>query len=221
MGKALTHHFTKIQKLFLDQVQEDPYLVKTFYLTGGTALAACYLNHRLSEDIDLFSDTPFDEATVIASMAHLITRLGVRSKLSKILGRLRYDLTFPNKQLLKVDFVFYDFSHIEPTNTLGTLAVDSVGDIAVNKLLAISQRTASKDFVDLYFLLKKYSMWDLQHGVEHKFKLEIEPLYLSSLFAKAEELTDMPVMKKPLSLETLKKFFLSEAMRLASKFVKS
>lgn len=220
MGQPLKKHFTKIQKLFLDKVQLDPYLVKIFYLTGGPALAACYLNHRLSEDIDLFSDTAFDEATVTASMAHLVTSLGVRSKLSKILGRLRYDLTFPNNALLKVDFVFYDFSHIEPTNTFGDLMVDSVGDIAVNKLLSISQRTASKDFVDLYFLLKKYTVWDLQHGVEHKFKLEIEPLYLSSLFAKAEELTDLPIMKKPLSLETLKKFFLAEATRLASKFVK-
>lgn len=220
MGKALTHHFTKIQKLFLDQVKQDPYLVKTFYLTGGTALAACYINHRLSEDIDLFSDTAFDEATVTASMAHLVTSLGVRSKLSKNLGCLRYDLTFPNNELLKVDFVYYDFSHIEATNTLGTLAVDSIRDIAVNKLLAISQRTASKDFVDLYFLLKKYTVWDLQHGVKNKFKLEIEPLYLSSLFAKAEELTDLPIMNKQLSLKTLKTFFLAEAKKLASKFVK-
>lgn len=220
MGQALTQHFTKIQKLFLDQVQQDPNLVKTFYLTGGTALAAYYLNHRLSEDIDLFSDTPFDEATVIAAMAHLVTGLGVRSKLSKILGRLRYDLTFPNNKLLKVDFVFYDFSHIEPTNVFGTLVVDSMGDIAVNKLLSISQRTVSKDFVDLYFLLKKYTVWDLQHGVEHKFKLEIEPLYLSSLFAKSEKLTDLPVMKKKLTLDQLKTFFLAQARRLASKFVK-
>ena len=220
MGQTLTQHFTKVQQLFLNQFQKDQHLVKTFYLTGGTALSACYLDHRNSEDIDLFSEKPFDEIFVIAAMKNIVTALKVRSKLSKILGRLRYDLSFPDDAFLKIDFVHYDFSHIEPVHTLENISVDSMGDIAVNKLLSISQRTASKDFVDLYFLLKKYTLWDLQHGVEHKFKLEIEPLYLSSLFAKAGEFTDLPVMKKPLSLETLKTFFLAEAKKLASKFIK-
>jgi predicted nucleotidyltransferase component of viral defense system len=30
-----------------------------FYLTGGTALSRCYLNHRYSDDLDLFvNDNP-------------------------------------------------------------------------------------------------------------------------------------------------------------------
>jgi predicted nucleotidyltransferase component of viral defense system len=31
-------------------------LAGTFYLTGGTALAAFYLHHRVSDDLDLFSE---------------------------------------------------------------------------------------------------------------------------------------------------------------------
>ena len=30
-----------------------------FYLTGGTALGRCYLNHRYSDDIDLFLNNAF------------------------------------------------------------------------------------------------------------------------------------------------------------------
>ncbi len=220
MGQTLTAHFTATQKHFLDEVRREPYLLKKFYLTGGTALAACYLNHRESEDIDLFTDAPFEESTVIAAMGRITTRLHAKSTLAKIHDRLRYDLSFPKGGLLKIDFVFYDFKHIEPVNTLDGLSVDSIGDIAVNKLLALSQRTASKDFVDLFFLLKKYTMWDLRHGVEHKFKLDIDPFYLSALFAKAEDLTDMPIMKKKLSLEILKKFFLNEARTLAAPLLK-
>ena len=220
MGQTLTHHFTAIQQHFLDEVRREPYLVDKFYLTGGTALAACYLNHRESEDIDLFTDVPFEESTVIAAMGRITTRLHVKSTLAKIHERLRYDLAFPKNELLKVDFVFYDFKHIEPVNRLNALAVDSIGDIAVNKLLAMSQRTASKDFVDLYFLLKRYTIWDLRQSVEHKFKLDIDPLYLSALFAKSEKLTDMPIMKKKLSLEVLKKFFLNEARTLAAPLLK-
>ncbi len=221
MGQALTHHFSGIQKQFLDQVRHEPYLIEKFYLTGGTALAACYLNHRESEDIDLFTDTPFDSATVIAAMSRMTAALKVKATLATIHERLRYDLAFPDGQLLKIDFVFYDFKHIEPVNHLDTLAIDSVGDIAVNKLLALSQRTASKDFVDLYFLLKLYTVWDLRQAVEHKFKMDIDPLYLSALFAKSEDLTDMPIMKKKLSLEALKKFFLNEARSLAAPMLKA
>lgn len=220
MGQTLTRYFTRIQLRFLDEIRHEPYLIGKFYLTGGTALAACYLNHRESEDIDLFTDTPFDSAIVIAAMARMTATLKVKATLTTIHERLRYDLAFPDGQLLKIDFVFYDFKHLEPVNHLDTLAVDSIGDIAVNKLLALSQRTASKDFVDLYFLLKRYTVWDLRQSVEHKFKLDIDPFYLSALFSKAEELTDMPIMKKKLTLETLKKFFLNEAKALAAPMLK-
>lgn len=220
MGQTLSKHFTSVQQKFLDEVRHESYLIKRFYLTGGTALAACYLNHRKSEDIDLFTDTAFDESIVIAAMGRITTHLRVKSTLVKIHERLRYDLSFSKNHLLKVDIVFYDFKHIEPTNSLDGLSVDSIGDIAVNKLLALSQRTASKDFTDLYFLLKKYTVWDLRQSVEHKFKLDIDPLYLSALFAKVEDLTDMPIMKKKLSLEVLKKFFLNQARSLAAPLLK-
>lgn len=220
MGQTLKRYFTPIQRRFLNEIGKDTYITQAFYLTGGTALAACYLNHRLSEDIDLFSEAPFDESLIIASMKKITKQLAAKSTLTKIHGRLRYDLALPNNELLKIDFVFYDFKHIESTNQLGTLVVDSIEDIAVNKLLAISQRTASKDYVDLYFILKKYTVWDLRHGVERKFKMEIEPFYLSSLFAKAEELQELPIMKKKLTLDQLKRFFLKEAKRLALTMVK-
>lgn len=48
------------------------------------------------------------------------------------------------------------FDQIEKTEMFyNGLPVDSIADIAVNKLLTISQRTASKDFIDLYYILKK------------------------------------------------------------------
>jgi len=220
MGQTLKNNFDTIQRLFLTELQKNLYITKTFYLTGGTALSACYFNHRISEDIDLFSETPFNESLVIAFMKNVATKLHITSTVVKINGRLRYDLTFPHNKLLKIDFVFYDFKHIEPVNHIGNLAVDNIGDIAVNKLLSISQRTTSKDYVDLYFILKKYTLWDLQHGVEHKFKMEIEPFYLSSLLAKADELDALPIMKKKISLDTLKTFFLSEAKKLAEPMLK-
>ena len=152
-------------------------------------------------------------------MAKICTKLKANSELTRIEDLYRYDLT-RTRDKLKVDFSWYDFALLESPNRIGDLAVDSFTDIAVNKLLSISQRTASKDYVDLYFILKQWTVWDLRHGVEHKFKLDLEPLYLSSLFVKVTELTDLPIMKKKLTLEELRAFFLKEAKRLAAPMIK-
>lgn len=213
--------FLKHQRIFLDEIAKDPYFCSIFYLTGGTALAACYLHHRLSEDIDLFSKEKLDEPRVTRIIAGIANRLHLTIDYTRIHDRLAYIMTFPTKEKLKVDIVSYPYQQIEHTEvSYRGFPIDSIADIAVNKLMTISQRTASKDFVDLYFILKKYTIWDLRHGVEHKFKMDIEPFYLSALFAKAAELEELPIMKKKLTLERLKTFFLKEAKRLAMTMVK-
>ncbi len=45
---------TAVQKSFLSEFEKSE-LREVFRLTGGTALSAFYLEHRLSEDIDFFS----------------------------------------------------------------------------------------------------------------------------------------------------------------------
>ena len=221
MGKNLTFHFTTIQKLFLTTLLGDSYIKDTFYLTGGTALSACYLNHRMSEDIDLFSPHPLDEPRVVRSISERIGPIVQSIDYVRIHDRLAYTITFPKKQKLKVDIVYYPYKLLESSNKdYHGLPIDSMADISVNKLMTLSQRTTTKDYVDLYYLLKKYTTWDLREGVAHKFKMDIEPLFASSLYSNAVELTTLPIMKKKLTLETLKKFFLGEAKKLAMTMVR-
>ncbi len=190
-------HFLKHQRIFLEDIAKNLYFRETFYLIGDTALAACYLNHRLSEDIDLFTNQKLDELRVNEIVAGIAKQLHLTIEFVRIQDRLGYTIQFPTHEKLKVNIVSYDFEQIEkPSLFFNELPVDSFSDIAVYKLMTISQRTASKDFVDLYFILKKYTVWDLRLGVKHKFKMEIEPFYLSSLFVKAEELQELPIMKK-------------------------
>ena len=220
MGKTLTTHFTRDQRTFLSHLRTFPPILTSFYLTGGTALAACYFNHRVSEDIDLFSRHPFRHEHVISTMAAISKRMRAKTTYAIVDTSLRYDMLLAGNRKLKIDFVHYDFTQLEKPNNLDGLSVDSIEDISVNKLLTISQRTAPKDFVDLYFVLKQYTLWDLRIGVEHKFGLEIEPLYMASLLKKVDELDTLPVMKKKLSLETLKTFFLAETKKLAAPMLK-
>lgn len=216
MGKVSVFLFTPIQKRFLNALLDDPYIPATFYLTGGTALAACYLNHRVSEDIDLFSIKPLEEQRVVSSVSQRIGPIAKTIEYVRIHDRLGYTISFTNNQKLKVDVVSYPYEQLENSKKIYRgLSIDSMVDIGVNKLMTISQRTASKDYVDLYYILKKYTMWDLRHGVEHKFKMDIEPLFASSLYSNVDQLTTLPNMKKKLTIEQLQTFFLREARRLA------
>ena len=218
MGKVT---LTRTQELILTTLSSEPYIADTFYLTGGTVLSAFYYHHRESEDIDLFTATPFDQDFIRSWMQKTESRYGWKLTYRQVFERQTYEISWKNHQG-KIEFVHYDFPKIEQSKLkyLG-FQIDTKGDIGTNKLLTISQRTTTKDFVDLYFLLQKdFSWWDLMHGVAHKFGIEIDKIYLSSLLTKVQELDTLPIMKKKLTLEQLKTFFLGEAKRLAMTMVK-
>src|SRR3990167_62450 len=58
MGKVQI--LTQNQKDILDEVVKQDYFKRNFYFTGGTALSEFYLQHRYSDDIDLFSEEKLD-----------------------------------------------------------------------------------------------------------------------------------------------------------------
>jgi predicted nucleotidyltransferase component of viral defense system len=219
MGKVT---LTPTQEQILTIIADEPYFSKTFYMTGGTALSAFYYHHRESEDIDLFTQQPFDQTFVQSWMTKQQKIHNWKLTYTQVFERQTYEISWKD-HVGKIDFVRYDFRRLSPsTIQYKNIAVDSLPDIAVNKLLSISQRTAVKDYVDLYFLLPKdFTWWDLMGSVEKKFGIEIEKVYLSSLLLKVDQFDALPIMTKKLSLETLKKFFLSEAKNLAMTMVKA
>ena len=60
MGKEILRDW---QKATIEYVFAQPDAAH-FYLSGGTALAAYYLNHRASDDLDFFSEQDFPTTTV-------------------------------------------------------------------------------------------------------------------------------------------------------------
>ena len=52
------------QKNILSLLSKEKIISDNFYLSGGTALAEFYLNHRLSEDLDFFSEKEFDPQAI-------------------------------------------------------------------------------------------------------------------------------------------------------------
>ena len=149
---------TSSQKLALRLFAGSP-LSEKFYWTGGTALAYHYLHHRMSDDLDFFSDTQFEYEPLYvwseayrekAGFRHLTTR--------KIFDR--HEFVFENGKQLKIEFVYYNHGR----KTLGKreikegILVDSLIDMAANKTLALIDRDDPKDIFDLYYFMTREHM---------------------------------------------------------------
>src|SRR3989344_5308284 len=215
-----TIKFTPKQKIIFEEIIKNDFLIQNFYFTGGTALSAVYLNHRLSEDLDFFSQEKFDTLPIV----NLITELSQKHKFKirseeKAVVRI-FLLEFKDKEKLKVDFGYYPYKRLEKGNRIDNFQVDSLLDIAINKLQTIHQRSEPKDFVDLYYLLKEFTIWDLMEGVRIKFLIEIDPYTIAADCLKADTFKSLPIMLLPLDLLELKSFYKDLAKKLGERVVK-
>lgn len=212
--------FTLLQRFIFDEFAINPKLTKQFYFTGGTALSAVYFHHRESEDLDFFSENDFESERVenfiekIAKEKRLLIRFTQKER-TKIFELLR-----SGKVEIKVDFALYPYKRIRKGMKINNVYIDSLQDIATNKLQTITNRTEVKDFVDLYFLLKQFTLWDLIYGVKDKFRMELDLIWLGTDFLKVEKFDFLPKMLVPLELAELKDFYKSLAKKLGMKAVK-
>lgn len=217
MGKIQL--ITKEQKVILGEISQSAFLQSRFYFTGGTALSAVYLQHRYSDDLDFFSGERFDNQVLLTLMQEWSKKYSFTFNPRFVEVVYIFDLTFPNNSTLKLDFAYYPCNQIEKPWLWEETRTDSLIDIAVNKLLTISHRSEVKDFVDLYFLLENFTIWDLRDGVQAKFNIEVEPLLLASDMLKVEDFDYLPKMIKPLTLDELKSFFRQKVKEISRKSV--
>jgi len=86
--------------------------------------------------------------------------------------------------------------------------IDSLVDIATNKLFTIAQKPRSRDFIDLYFILKSthITLNNLYFNAKTKFDWHIDPLQLLSRFTQIDE-SDFSMLYSPIKLDVVKTFF--------------
>lgn len=208
---------------FLEYVQKETNLTTRYYLTGGTALAAFYLKHRYSEDIDFFSQHEVYEADITAFLDYVTPKLNIiKIEPTHIGGLFMYTLIYSDQTSLKVDFAEYDFPQVEQGKKHGNIWIDSLYDIAVNKLYTILSRSKARDFVDLYFCIKQeeYSWEQLFGRVKDKFGVSFEEVTVVTQFAHVQDVTDYPTMLVAFNKQEMIDFYLSEAKKLEPKIFK-
>jgi len=134
--------------------------LESFKLVGGTALAL-QLGHRISIDIDLFSQLPFASDQLSKDLQKNyeanIRRAGENSIRCEINGIL-------------VDVITHRYPDVKPPLTIDGIRMASLDDIGAMKFNVITREpTRLKDFVDIYYLLERRSLQELTDAYLDKY----------------------------------------------------
>lgn len=192
---------TSIQEKAILLLSKSP-LKNKFYWTGGTLLAYHYLHHRKSLDLDFFSEQQFSFDEVNIFVQRLKDQIGCKQLSSEKIYD-RWEFLFKNKEILRIEFVYHNGEKktLRKRQRLLGVLIDSLADIAANKVITYLDRREPKDLFDIYYLLTraKFTPQDLLQLVFDKFGVEIsESTFWSEAFKTLVLLPDL----KPFMLET-------------------
>lgn len=202
---------TPLQRAFLTEFFASD-IGELFFLTGDTALAAFYLHHRLSEDLDLFT---LEDGILDAAQDAMLTisdHAGWKANARRLSPHfLQVILTAPANETpesIKIDIVQDAGPQFGETQQSQDIIVDSLLNIAANKVTAILGRADPKDFVDLYFLVHDvgYDVDDLVEKAKQKDP-GLTEFFLAGMLRQIHKIEDLPVMLEPVDLETLTDFY--------------
>ena len=180
-------------------------LPDNFRLVGGTALAL-QIGHRLSYDIDFFSDKPFLSEEIVELIGDKYDLQVVRqTKGSAVL----------NIEEIKIDCVSIQGNWLKPAIVSDGIILAGLEDIATMKLLAITNRGRKRDFFDLYFLLEKFPLQELLELFQQKFKQREIFMLTQSLvyFADADKDAEPVLLKEKIYWKGVKEKIREEVKR--------
>jgi hypothetical protein len=187
----------------IKKIQSDPFF-EGFMLVGGTALAL-QIGHRISDDIDFFTRTSFDNREALEHLEH---HYGFREE---------YRHSYTLKGIINgifTDFLKHDYDLIADTVNIESITMASKPDIAAMKVNAITGNgTRVKDFIDIYFLLKEYSFSQIIDFYRTKYKTRNDFHAVKSLTYFDDVIEeDWPkmILEKELTFANLKKEILRQ-----------
>lgn len=143
----------------------------SFYLAGGTA-AALQLGHRLSIDLDLFTERPWSWQRAMPALRACGSVIADRQEEGTFVGSVNG---------VRVSLFHYPSVLLEEVvETPYGVPVASLLDIGCMKLIAAAQRGTRKDFIDLYYLgAVGYSVRELLASLPRKMPpVEINPVHI-------------------------------------------
>ncbi len=208
-------HIPNSTRKALDLLSKQDWVRKNdWYLAGGTALTLQF-DHRTSVDLDFFTHhKDFDAgfiSTTLLPFKWIITRTDKGTLYGELGGT-------------KISFIVYPyFVPKQPFITHGSINILDARDIAVMKIIAISQRGRKRDFFDLYWYITQQEPLlniiervatqypNLKHNYHHIIKSLM-------FFEEAEEDPD-PQIFFDTTWEKVKQYFLKIVPEIADKLL--
>jgi len=184
---------TPLLKKVLQQLMNEP-LFAPFRLVGGTNLSLRY-GHRLSVDIDLFTDSEYRSLDFASFENYLRSRFLYYDCNDKgsIVGMGRsYYIGNSKDDYVKVDLMYTD-PFIGEVEILDGIRMASVDDIVAMKMNVVSRGGRKKDFWDLHYLLENYSLSEMfnLHEKRHEWEHNADELLRNFIdFSVADEMPD-------------------------------
>ncbi len=157
-----------------------------FYLAGGTGLAL-QLGHRISEDLDFFTNSNFNNDSLLGEINKLFYEFSI-----SIIQNEKDTLTILLNDEIKISFFKLNYVNVLPLLEAGSFKLAQIQEIGIMKLLALP-RALYKDYVDLYFILKEHSLSTLIDLAKLKHPDFNPSIYLKCLLSY-EDIDLLPVI---------------------------
>ena len=126
-----------------------------FFLTGGSALGIFYLGHRLSYDLDFFTMEALDWHLFRNFVRKIAKQIGAELTPETEAPMFHRFVLSRDAEKEVLDFVVEQVTQIDPQKErFSPVIVDTMREIAVNKICALIGRAEKKDLIDLFFLEK-------------------------------------------------------------------
>jgi hypothetical protein len=181
-----------------------------FYLAGGTALAL-QIGHRDSVDFDFFTDSDFKTDELFTQILDIFQK----HEALKIQEE-KNTLTILLDNKIKISFFTYKYDLLKEKIDTEFLSLASIEDIACMKLSAILSRATVKDYIDLYYILKKIKLADLITLAKQKYPNIDSSLVLKSLiyFKDIQNETIIFKNRKEVAFDEVKKDLIKKVREL-------
>jgi len=212
---------TPLQKDFIKSFSQSQ-LNEKFFLTGGTALSAFYLFHRYSEDIDFFTEVPGEIIRVVPVMNEIAKKVGASIEITKEFTTFVESFLSRNDETIKIHFAQdapFRFEKIRK-NEEYRVFIDNQLDIACNKLSALFDRYAEKDFVDIYFLSKEFMPFEQIYEYARKKHIGMDEYWLAASLKNIDKVVKLPRMIKSVTIEELQEFYYKKIKMLMDRLKK-
>lgn len=168
-----------LKEILIDLMQEE--LFTPFRLVGGTALSL-QIGHRMSVDIDLFTDADYGSIDFEKIKTFLKNKYDFydTSPVEMIAFGTYFKIGYSKTNCIKLD-LYYTDPYIDTIQEVSSIRMASIEEIIAMKLDVILRGGRKKDFWDLHYFLDKIPVDEMISFFEKRYPYSNDTLKIKEM----------------------------------------